>query len=216
MKKSAEILFSVFALVVIIITCILPFKFDNLNKNIDNLIKGIALVATFLFFLYKILTGWLFINMNIDIVSKRQFANQEMDDLVIEIKLSKTNIDSVWLKDIQIQLTEITKEKNDTYTQTVINMIKPFGIKKRELKYDKVKKQVNYWDGKEAESYVMSPDEATTFTAYTQVKKGEVIGVEVVVIGTRPFYGFEFSSEAKRIIQWKSSVVILPVVPKGT
>ena len=56
----------------------------------------------------------------------------------------------------------------------------------------------------------MSPNEEAVFSTYAQVEKNVIIGIEVVVVGTRPFYGLE--SKTKKFIQWKSSIVVLPVV----
>lgn len=65
------------------------------------------------------------------------------------------------------------------------------------------------WEGERSEYYVLSPNENATFSAYTTVAKGKVILVEVIVLGTRPFYSIQY--KFRKPIQWRSSLIVLPV-----
>ena len=192
------ILLGLCSIVVAIYVCIWAC-FDT-----KTIFQALGIVIAFNFFMYKMLTGWLFINLTVKIEPERQKAGKVIDDLAINLTLSKGNIDSVWLQDIQIRICEVTLQRGaEVYTNPRI--IRPIGFKKMEPIKD------NYWTGTSMPHYVISLSEAVPFSAYTQVKKDAVIAAEVLILGTRPFYN-AFTFWKNNLIQWRSSVIILPKV----
>lgn len=167
----------------------------------DAMLKVSAAVIAFNFFLYKLLTGWLFINLSIKIETEREKMDELRDHLIIKLILNKGNIDSVWVESIQIRLSEVKIESGKN-VYSYLNIIEPINLIKREPK------DGEYWEGKPFKHYVISLGEEASFSAYTQVSKKSVIAAEVLLLGTTPFYGIEnFRRES---IQWRSSVFILP------
>jgi hypothetical protein len=169
-------------------------------SDVGNAITLVAGVLALNFFLYKVFTGWLFINLNINTSYERVKSNNHTDHVVINVALSKGTTDSVWLHDIELRISTVTVGGN-TVNYTNPHLRAPINFQK--LRYT----PPDYWNGK-AIPYVISSNEETTFSAYTTAITGDVISVETVVIGTRPFFG---TFRKVKTSQWRSSIIILPV-----
>ena len=173
----------------------------NYICSAGDMLTLLAGVFAINFFLYKVFTGWLFINLNVTADTLRKIATDGNDHLTVKVILSKGSTDSVWLHDIEIRLRSIEKTKNSInyLNEQVIN---PTNFHKLQIYEDK------YWNEDGSEWYVISSAEEASFTAYTKVRSGDVISVEIVVLGTRPFYGI---LQKPQLSQWRSSLIILPI-----
>jgi hypothetical protein len=167
---------------------------------VEDVLEVGAAAFTIIFFGYKLVVGWLFLNLNIDLETDRRAAEGELDDLVLSMTLEKGSIDGFWLKDIDVRVSELAKDGE----QEVKGCIKPYGMKKTHASDGKVN-----WGKDEYPDYVLSPKEKTTFSAYTKVNSHAVILLEVNVLGTRPFYGLECKPGDKPV-QWRASTISLP------
>jgi hypothetical protein len=166
-----------------------------------TIFQALGVVIAFNFFMYKMLAGWLFINLDVKIEPERQAAGKILDDLAIKLTLKKGGIDSLWLSNIEIRLSPITVS-NGIINYGTSTLIQPIGM----TNFEPV--NGNYWKGKAYKHYVISRKEEVAFSAYIQVDQRTVIAAEVLVLGTRPFYGIERRKD--KLIQWRSSVIILP------
>jgi len=197
MKKSTEIYLLSISFSSIVVTMLICIKFCLDVKDIFTFIGGVLAVN---FFLYKVFTGWLFINLNVNAHPLREKANKGFDHLTIKIVLSKGTTDSVWLHDIEVRIRTIVQLNSRTIYKNEY-WLKPTNFQKLQIKGS------NYWYKFGSKHYVISSGEEATFTVYTKVKSGDVISAEIVVLGTRPFYG---TFQETKVSQWRSSLIILP------
>lgn len=181
---------------------IIYFEFNGALNNIEQLFKVLALFAAFCFFMYKLITGWLIINLKIKLDSLRTALNESMDYLVIGVNIEKGNTDSVWLKDIQLKVRTLDQDGNEITAK----IVRPIGFHRSIVEISE--KEITWTNGVELRLLNISPSETTSFSAFTQVQKGYVVSVEALILGTRPFYGLERSNPV--FIQWKASTIILP------
>jgi len=165
----------------------------------DKIFQTLAIVLAFEFFVYKLLTGWLISNLNIKIETTREVLDGASDHLAIKLTLTKGSIDSLWLESINVRISKLTPENEPN-----IELKRPrvVGYLKRTLAND------DLWESPSVDKYTLSIGEEACFSAYTEIDTGIVLTVEVLVLGTRLFYGIE--SRAKKSIQWRSSVIVLP------
>jgi hypothetical protein len=205
MKRKIELQLAIIGIVILAIA--IYFCFRPSNKP-EDVIKILTFTAALIFFAYKLLVGWLFINLNLKVEPERINMDAQMDHFVIKLTLAKGSIDSLWLEDVQLRFSEMTETDNG-FTPVHISKIKPLGLQKRDFPPNGKNDISALWEGEKLNYYVLSPKEEATFSTYTTVKKGKVILVEVIVLGTRPFYGMEYKS--RKPIQWRSSVIVLPV-----
>lgn len=207
MKRKMEIWLAIAGVLILSITIFFCLHLPSLGEA-EKAVQILALTAALIFFAYKLLAGWLFINLNVKIEPERMNMDANIDHLAIKLTLEKGSIDSLWLKDIQLRYSEIT-ETNNGLKQIPIGKIKPIGMHKTDFSENGNNDISALWEGEKQEYYVLSPNENGTFSTYTTVTKGKVILVEVIVLGTRPFYGIQ--DKLRRTIQWRSSIIVLPV-----
>jgi hypothetical protein len=200
MKKPTQILLICIGLLDIIAAAFVTNYFFPGKEVLFTVIPG---MFVFNFFMYKLLTGWLIVNMNIKLEATRLpiLPDKEKDHLALKVTLTKGSIDSIWMDRIEIRLSEISGE-NATGSQITKELLKPVNtIKLGDEDGD-------YWNGPRSDFYTVSSGEEAVFSAYTAVPKNIVIVAELLVLGTRLFYGIETSRDKR--IQWRSSIIILP------
>lgn len=172
--------------------------------SLDKIFQVLVIVFAFEFFVYKLLTGWLISNLNVKIEAERMWSEELKDHLAVKLILTKGGIDSVWLKKIHLKVSEVISD--DRSKNICINEIEPLNYEKRSLKDPN-----DLWNGPVKSRYTISLGEEACFSAYQPVDSGKVIAIEVLVLGTRFFYGIESFSSTEMSIQWRSSVIVLPV-----
>lgn len=171
----------------------------------EEIFKVLGIVLAFEFFVYKLLTGWLISNLNVKIEPERESSGEASDHLAIKLTLSKGGIDSVWLKGIHIKVTELNVD--DPSKNMVLKEVKPLNYEKRSLDNPD-----DIFNGSEIKSkYTISINEEVSFSSYQSVESGKVIAIEVLVLGTRLFYGIESFSKTEQAIQWRASAIVLPI-----
>jgi hypothetical protein len=199
MKRQIEITLLLIGIATVAVAVYFCFQ---VGGDLGEILKILGAAAAILFFAYKLFAGWLFINLNVDIESDRKPVDDKADHLALKLTLSKGSIDSLWVQDIEYRISNLVPG-DPGFKPEQITTVKPHGMKKT--------KKVNakdYWSGETAPYYVLSPKEEAIFSAYTTVGRQQVILVEVIILGTRPFYGIEY--KRGKPIQWRSSIVVLP------
>jgi hypothetical protein len=200
MKRRTELILVVLGVISVLLTYYFC-KWCYTDK--ETVLKAVSAVLIFNFFMYKLFTGWLIINLDVKIEPERKIYKGNLDHLSLKLTLSKGSTDSMWMERIDIRLSEVTMNGHKPHYH-VLGIIHPVGDKKMDPKGR------NYWSDIKLPQYTISSGEDTAFTAYTQVTQHQVIAAEVLILGTRPFFGIE-TFWKKKLIQWRSSAIILPV-----
>ena len=159
---------------------------------VEQWLKVIALVAGGAFFAWKLLTGWLIINLRMSLKLERSAKSPDIDYLGITLTLEKGTTDSIWLQ-------HITARANWP------NRVNPEPIDMSdELRWLKVCDNSIVW-GNYNSSYgkiALSPGESTTVARVTEVPVDTPVTVEVAAFGARALW--------RRGFQWRASAVSLP------
>lgn len=189
---------------------LVPFVVKDMDhdlEKLETLFKIVALFAAFYFFSYKLITGWLIINLSIKLETERQHKDETTDHLIIHVFLSKGHTDSVWMSDLMVQVSEyeqLFNERNGAGASTLTGrtLVNAVGTDRIALLGDELVPEDS------SRSLNISPGEETRFSAYAQVQRSSIVALEVVVFGKRPFYNIQnFTNDP---IQWKASLVVLP------
>jgi hypothetical protein len=72
---------------------------------IASLVQLIALVCVGIFFIYRFLTGWMSVNMDIAIESSRVHLDEKEDYLAVIVKLARGEYGALHLGDTQLRIT---------------------------------------------------------------------------------------------------------------
>jgi hypothetical protein len=201
---SAVILFFV---PLAVLLAIIYFFVDEKHKfnDLETSFKVVGLYAAFWFFMYKLFTGWLIINLKIDLETDRVAGANGTDYLAVDVLLSKGPTDSVWLKDIVINVRTFPGFPEESALHALVEdpvLIRPVGI-------NRTLQTGSNWRGEPGNRLLnISPDEGTRFSALASAPTDHVVVLEVIVLGTRPFYSIEKAKD--ELIQWKASKIVLP------
>lgn len=210
LKKALQLLFFVATLFLI---SILIFNIlCNAKAELPYIETGAKIIALFLaacFFGYKLITGWLIINLQIELdVQREPIANSSHDHLVINIRLTKGSTDSLWLRKIYIAVYEDSNGNDITlqpYSTTNHRLIEAFNTSRSKVVDDTMQAE------NKNRLLNLSPGEKTQFSAYTKVPIADVVALDVMVIATRPLYNLrDLNFKNKNNVQWKASTIVLP------
>lgn len=167
-------------------------------KEMEEWATTIGIIATGLFFGWRLIAGWLIANLEVSVEASRQAKNSTIDWLVVKLILKKGNIDSIWLKDISVkiygaedkQLLEIIN-LDEFYRLTITN-----GSIDWKTKNPKITK------------FAIAPDETFHFSRIITVPFDRPIILEAGVFGTRIWW--------RGGAQWRASVASLPIEKRET
>lgn len=162
-------------------------------KDFQALFTGLAIIATAGFFGWKIIAGWLIVNLEIAIETSRQFKDETNDWLGINLLLKKGNTDALWLKDIAVKIY--------AYDGKPVNQI----IRFEEFHSLTISDKKIDWDtpSKDKRNYTIAPGEIFRFGKIEAVPSGIPLIIEAAVFGKRAFWPKGF--------QWRASCTSLPV-----
>ena len=196
----------------------------NLNQ-LEHLLTSIALFFGGLFFLWKLLTGWLVANLDVIIELERQKKDNQKDWLKVSIFLKKGSTDSIWLKEIAFKVCYLKIEDKSAPEDVVYlddfrrrkkhpegqeRVVR--GVNKKEIKVDKIID----WDKVEFEKpsefskeseFSISPGETFQYGKIIEVEKNQPLIIEVCVFGSRLFWHGG--------AQWRSTAASLPLANDG-
>ncbi|BBM86598.1 hypothetical protein [Candidatus Uabimicrobium amorphum] len=166
--------------------------------NILSILQIAALIAAFLFFLLKVVSGYLLIDMSVEVTPKRVKCDDKEDYLVIGLKLEKHQNCSVNIHDIAANITDsdgkkITTEKFKFEKVGCDSIRRFFGLGKIE------------WEKENKSGYItLAPREVTHLVCNIKekIKSDEIYKVEVAVLGKGWF--------RPAISRWYCSVASLP------
>ena len=160
--------------------------------------ETIALVSAAAFFIYKVVAGYLYVELSLAVSTTRTHLDSEIDLLVISAKLKKGSRGSVRLHDAQAKI---------TYDK-MVKYIPFLGIHRLSyvsgLLSSTDRKTIN-WDKSSKSSPLLRlpPNEETEFSCHIQVPRTAVCDIEIAILGqVRSWFG---------IGQWKASHVSAPM-----
>lgn len=160
----------------------------------DNWVKIVALLAAGVFFAWKVLTGWLFVNLTVGLKLERIQKDDVTDYFAITLSLEKGSTDSVWLKHIEVRITSSIAPKEQRIDMT--DETRRLHVHSKRLVWDQVES--------EGRGIALSPGESTTIARFAEIPSQCPAHVEVVIFGDRTFW-------RKTGFQWRASAVSLPI-----
>jgi hypothetical protein len=160
---------------------------------LELLFTKAALIAGAGFFLWKVVAGWLVVNVEISIETIRQPETAEEDLLAFKITFKKGNTDTLQIKDIQAR---VSYQHNGEEKEIIEKFpeINKFSVNDEDV--------IN-WEKPDATKKIsLSPNESFHFGRFVKVPSGVPVIVESVLHGTRTLWWSGF--------QWRASVASLP------
>lgn len=165
-------------------------------ENIETLLKVVALFAGGAFFLWKLATGWLLINLSIGVTTARQPVPESSDEdwLSVQVTLEKGPTDTVQVTQILARIARTHElESNPS---------------KEQKSSDWESLEINSEGEATGKGLSLAPGEKTHFAHTFRVKRAIPYLVHVVATGRRFFWPTGF--------RWRASAVSLPDVRKST
>lgn len=166
--------------------------------DIKDTLTAVAAFSASVFFIWQIVAGWLVVNVEVSIITERQAIDDSKDWLAFKIVFRKGKTDTLQIKDIKARV------------RTQDGAIVQGG----EFSFDEIHKlnapdNIVDWNkfNTDKKNISLSPEESFHVGRYTQVPSGVPLIVEMVLHGTRTFWGRGF--------QWRASVVSLPTKNKA-
>ncbi|MEO6734428.1 MAG: hypothetical protein ABIN01_24620 [Ferruginibacter sp.] len=166
------------------------------TEDFKTLFTIIASASAALFFIWKIVAGWLVVNVQISIEVERQSDTKENDLLSFKLIFIKGNTDTLQIKDVKARV----RKENES------DIIKGFIFPEiHKLSFDGI--LINFdspnADGK---NISLSPGESFHVGRFVTIPAGECVIVEAALHGSRTMWGKGF--------QWRASIASLPVTKK--
>lgn len=178
-------------------------SYKDAASTIQTLLTCVGIVFAGGFLIYKVWTGWLYVNMAVEIKTERLHAKEEdKDHLAVSVHLEKGGFDSVSLKAIEVRLTRLDAEAPPL--DLSITSFKP--VAEADGQKKKVVWEADLDPKREKNGIALAPNEKVEHGCYTQIARDGIYRVDVAVFGTRPF----FKWWTGHLIQWRSSAISLP------
>jgi hypothetical protein len=166
-------------------------------KETRDFAEALALFCAAGFFLYKVRTGYLIINLSLRVSCSRQTASVNSDYLVVSIELSKGDRGSILIHDAQIRITCPDEED----IPGTLDELKRYSYRNAG---DRPGKELVWGQPSTTKPFLrMTPGDKTRISWCKEVPKGKPCKVELAVLGKRDF-SFRYG-------QWRASCYSLPL-----
>ncbi len=165
--------------------------------KIETWLKVLGIAAAAGFFLWKLFTGWLIINLQVSLDLQRQRYDEKNDILAIQVNLKKGATDTLWIQDVSVRVTPHGTASLPTVIE--FSELTQLAVGDKKLNW-----AASHPEGKKI---TLSPDESVQLARTALVPKGTSALVEAAVFGDRTFWSQGF--------QWRASAVSLPVSIDG-
>lgn len=160
-------------------------------NEIETYLKIATIIAGGLFFTWKLVTGWLIINLKLSVALDRETIDNGENYLAIVINLEKGSNDSVWLKDITAK---VRTENQEIKIVRFDNELRWLLAEEEKINWNEVHPK--------GKRLMLSPGETLQISSFAVVPRNEPVLVDVAVFGTRKFWRPGF--------QWRATAVSLP------
>jgi hypothetical protein len=175
--------------------------------RLKTIAETLALFFTAVFFCYKFISGYFFVNLSLYIeCSRKRSAFPNTDYLTVNVKLKKGERGSLRIHDAQVRVSL------GSGTNKLAPILPP-GFDRSSYRTEFVgkfdKKMIN-WDKQSKASPILriAPGEETTSACVVKVPSDEICIVEVAVQGRR---GVPALERHQHVGQWKAATVSLPL-----
>ena len=164
----------------------------NINY-LETIFKISAIIAAAGFFGWKIIAGWLIINLEISIETTRQSKDEVHDWLAIDLLLKKGNTDGLWLKDVVVR---IYNKGGKPVNQVIrIEDFMSVAVKHKQIDWDAKNKDIR--------KYTLAPGEVFQYGRVVEVPTNTPLIIEAAVLGRRTLWYKDF--------QWRATAASLPI-----
>lgn len=168
-------------------------KFKGSHEELKTAAQILALGAAALFFITKLLGGFMVVDMDLSVVTSRvpHPTQTNKDMLAVKVILEKGENGAVRIHDGQVR---ISYGQNSSKESIIRNLqgIKRIGIADKKLD----------WTETSDTPIQLPPGEKTQFATFALVPKSETCVVECAILGKR--------SRGRSSAQWQASAVSLP------
>lgn len=161
---------------------------------VNEWVQVAALLAAGSFFAWKLLTGWLFVNLKVGLKLERVEKNAFTDHMAIILLLEKGPTDSVWLNHIEARITSPLAPKEQRIDMS--SETRRLQVYLKKMVWDQVEN--------EGRSIALSSGETTTIARFAEISSQCPVQVEVLIFGGRTFW-------RRTGFQWRASAVSLPM-----
>lgn len=153
----------------------------------DKLFTILAIIAAAGFFGWKIIAGWLIVNLEIVIETERKPKDTTHDWLGINLLLKKGSTDGLWLKDVALKI--------DSFNGERVNEV----IRFEEFHSIRIINQKLSWEKQndDPRKFTIAPGETFRFGRVEIVPFDKPLIIEAAVFGKRAFWPKGF--------QWRAS-----------
>lgn len=163
---------------------------------VKDLATLLAAAAALFYFGYKVVAGWLLLNLTINIKHERQAVAGEDDHLVVDVALAKGKIDSARLLAAEILLTALNRSDIEPTTR-VLGSIERLKFPAEGVKWGEADTT--------NPTLTLSTEETVNLSEHFRIKPGVVYRIDVVVKGDR-FRDRVLPS----LSQWRAAATTLP------
>jgi hypothetical protein len=180
--------------------------------DVRALAEIFALVAAGVYFLYRLLSGYFFVNLSLALDCTRQRIRASAEDyLVVTATLTKGDKDSLRLHDAKVSVTWPGNESPEPKALNGIDRKNHNNVSRD----GKQKMVINNFRETNTDRPLlnMTPNEMTSFSCYFEVPHDAICTVELAVLGEKVF-----KPESKLwpklfspMVQWQASKVAMPI-----
>ena len=166
-----------------------------------------ALCAAGVFFIYKFLTGYFFINLSVSLLCERKHSTKpDRDLLLVCVKLEKGDRGSLRIHDAQARITYLSDK-------TEVEPVRFRGNERSSYNSQKMgafdRKTINWAKQSEETPFLrLAPGEKTEYACVFEVPRNDACLIDVAILGRR---GVPSLERFRHVGQWKASSVSLPL-----
>ncbi len=167
---------------------------------VKDLFQVVALMAAAGFFLYKVIAGHLFPNLEVSLDCSRQpNSHSGKDFLKITVTLTKGEYGTLRIHDVQARITS---------ENSAARFVSFIGVDRRSFlceRFNGQERKIIDWVNRSKQNPFLqiSPKEKTQFSAYTEIPQEVPCAIDVAILG-KILASWKFG-------QWRASCISLPL-----
>lgn len=165
-------------------------------ETIKTVVEITAYASAAGFFVWKVVSGFLIVNLSIEAKAERVPAAEGRDHLAVAVTISKGSIGSLQLHDARVRVTydEGQQELELIGYNRLSSELKDSPLSRRRITFERPSKRQPL--------LFLTPEEKATFSTCTDVPRHKPSTIEAAILG--------ILTGGRRFGQWRSSIVSLP------
>lgn len=166
----------------------------------NTIAQILGFLGAFVFFIYKVITGYFMVNVGISARGERSNATDTTDHLFVAVTIKKGSHASLMLHDARARFgwDGGSKEVELIGIHRLSFKTVQDGITRKCVTFDKLSKS--------APLLRFTTDEEATFSGMTEVPCNKPCSIEVVILGIR----HSIICRTKKVGQWRTSIIVFP------